>query len=438
VQLEAVRSIEGFGHAHITRPGYAIEYDYFDPRDLRPTLETRAIDGLFFAGQINGTTGYEEAAAQGLVAGINATRTAQEREGWWPKRSESYLGVLIDDLITRGVTEPYRMFTSRAEYRLSLREDNADLRLTEKGRELGVVDDRRWQRFVAKRDSIACEQQRLRGVWLKPGMLDASEEQRVLGAPLAHEYNLLELLRRPEVRYPALMALPGAGPAVDDAQVTEQIEIQAKYAGYIERQQDAGETSVSNQTPVNADQSGSAISPDSKKDKRRREAQRRQKRQQIAGPWLKKLAEAERKVEKLEALKIELEAELAGDLVRRGLDPIEAHAHTRRSTTCLLQIAPGGVPLILRHTAPLERGAGDLGRRSPRRHPHAGVAGLVRLQFFVAQDDRERAAVPWRAVVVEVRQRKPCARRTEGFSARRTRETSGSAQERRGAADQRA
>jgi tRNA uridine 5-carboxymethylaminomethyl modification enzyme len=238
VQLALVRSIKGFEHAHLTRPGYAIEYDYFDPRDLQPSLETRTLAGLYFAGQINGTTGYEEAAAQGLVAGLNAARAVRDLEPWWPKRGEAYLGVLIDDLITRGVTEPYRMFTSRAEYRLSLREDNADLRLTAKGRELGVVDDARWRRFEAKREAIAREQARLASTWLRPGQLEEGEARRVLGAPLTREANLLELLRRPETSYTALLSLPGAGPAVDDLPVAEQLEIQAKYAGYIERQQD--------------------------------------------------------------------------------------------------------------------------------------------------------------------------------------------------------
>jgi len=238
VQLKLVRSIKGFEHAHITRPGYAIEYDYFDPRDLRPSLETKTLAGLYFAGQINGTTGYEEAAAQGLVAGINAARAVREREPWWPKRSEAYIGVLIDDLITRGVTEPYRMFTSRAEYRLSLREDNADLRLTDKGRELGIVDDERWRRFEAKREAITREQSRLQGTWIGPGQVEEGEARRVLGAPLAREASLMELLRRPEASYASLMSLAGAGPAVDDPQVAEQLEIQAKYAGYIERQQD--------------------------------------------------------------------------------------------------------------------------------------------------------------------------------------------------------
>jgi len=238
VQLEAVRTIRGFENAHITRPGYAIEYDYFDPRDLKPSLETRTLANLFFAGQINGTTGYEEAAAQGLVAGINAARVAQEKEPWWPKRSEAYLGVLIDDLITRGVTEPYRMFTSRAEYRLSLREDNADLRLTEQGRELGVVDDVRWQRFEEKHNAIEREQQRLQSTWLRAAAIPDTDAVRVFGGALTRDASLLELLRRPEVDYTSLVTLPGAGPGLDDDQAAEQVEIQAKYAGYIERQRD--------------------------------------------------------------------------------------------------------------------------------------------------------------------------------------------------------
>jgi tRNA uridine 5-carboxymethylaminomethyl modification enzyme len=237
VQWNLVRSIKGFEQAVLTRPGYAIEYDYFDPRDLKPTLETRVLGGLFFAGQINGTTGYEEAAAQGLVAGINAARRAREQEPWWPRRDQAYLGVLIDDLTTRGVTEPYRMFTSRAEYRLSLREDNADLRLTETGRELGLVDDARWRRFTEKREAIAREQERLRQTWLHPGTVSEEEAVRLIGQPLARETSLMELLRRPEVSYAALMRLPGAGAAVADEEVAQQLEIQAKYAGYIERQQ---------------------------------------------------------------------------------------------------------------------------------------------------------------------------------------------------------
>jgi tRNA uridine 5-carboxymethylaminomethyl modification enzyme len=238
IQHALVRSIPGMEKAHITRPGYAIEYDFFDPRDLKPSLETKFIAGLFFAGQINGTTGYEEAAAQGLIAGMNAARQVQGREPWSPRRDEAYIGVLIDDLITRGTSEPYRMFTSRAEYRLLLREDNADLRLTERGRELGLVDDARWQAFTAKREAIEREQTRLHDTWLRPAQVDEAESTRVLGAPLKREQRLSELLRRPDVSYAELMTLPGAGEPVGDPKVAEQVEIQAKYAGYVTRQQD--------------------------------------------------------------------------------------------------------------------------------------------------------------------------------------------------------
>ena len=238
VQLALVQSIKGFEKAHITRPGYAIEYDFFDPRDLKPSLETKHMPGLFFAGQINGTTGYEEAAAQGLLAGLNAARLAQEKDPWSPRRDEAYLGVLVDDLITRGTQEPYRMFTSRAEYRLMLREDNADLRLTEQGRELGLVDDARWQAFDTKREAIAREQQRLRDSWVRPGNGADEAIIALLGKPLSRETRALELLRRPEVDYRRLTDLPGLGPAVTDPAVAEQIDIQAKYSGYIERQQD--------------------------------------------------------------------------------------------------------------------------------------------------------------------------------------------------------
>jgi len=238
VQLALVRSCVGLERAHITRPGYAIEYDYFDPRDLRPSLETRPVAGLFFAGQINGTTGYEEAAAQGLVAGVNAAQLARGREPWHPARDQAYAGVLIDDLITRGTKEPYRMFTSRAEYRLMLREDNADLRLTPVARELGLVDDARWAAFERKRESIEREQQRLRSTLLRPSDLDQAQALRVFGGPLKRERHLDALLRRPEVSYAGLTSLPLAGPAVEDPLVAEQVEIQAKYAGYLARQQD--------------------------------------------------------------------------------------------------------------------------------------------------------------------------------------------------------
>ena len=237
VQHAFVHSIAGFENARITRPGYAIEYDYFDPRELQPWTETKAVAGLFFAGQINGTTGYEEAAAQGLLAGINAALRHSDKAPWFPRRDEAYLGVLMDDLITRGVAEPYRMFTSRAEYRLILREDNADFRLTEIGKRLGLVDEQRWRKFATKRAAVEKEQARLEQNWLSPARLAASDAAAILGKPLRKEQRLADLLRRPEVDYRALMTLPGAGPGVTGGDVIEQLEINAQYSGYLERQQ---------------------------------------------------------------------------------------------------------------------------------------------------------------------------------------------------------
>ncbi len=238
VQLALVRSIGGFENAHITRPGYAIEYDFFDPRGLDNTLQTKNVSGLFFAGQINGTTGYEEAAAQGLLAGLNAARHVRGDAGWCPRRDEAYLGVLVDDLITHGTTEPYRMFTSRAEYRLQLREDNADVRLTGLGRELGLVDERRWAAFQTKQEAVARESARLRALWATPGNALGREVEATLGVAVSRETNVLDLIKRPELDYAQLMQVPSLGPAVADPKVAEQVEIGVKYAGYLDRQRD--------------------------------------------------------------------------------------------------------------------------------------------------------------------------------------------------------
>jgi tRNA uridine 5-carboxymethylaminomethyl modification enzyme len=247
VQFALVRSIKGFENAHITRPGYAIEYDYFDPRGLKASLETKLVGGLFFAGQINGTTGYEEAAAQGLLAGLNAARHVQQREAWSPRRDEAYLGVLVDDLVTHGTTEPYRMFTSRAEYRLQLREDNADARLTPVGRELGLVDDVRWAAFSRKAEAVETERARLQAIWAAPGGPLARELEAATGIVLAREATALDLMKRPELDYARLTALPSLQPAVADAAVAEQVEIGVKYSGYLERQHEEIERSRRNE-----------------------------------------------------------------------------------------------------------------------------------------------------------------------------------------------
>ncbi|MBP2836565.1 tRNA uridine-5-carboxymethylaminomethyl(34) synthesis enzyme MnmG [Dickeya parazeae] len=250
VQWQIVRSMDGMQNARIVRPGYAIEYDYFDPRDLKPTLESKFIHNLFFAGQINGTTGYEEAAAQGMLAGLNAARLAFDQDGWTPRRDQAYIGVLVDDLCTLGTKEPYRMFTSRAEYRLMLREDNADLRLTAIGRELGMVDDERWARFNEKLENIEKERQRLRDILVHPNTEGVEQINRLLKSPLSREANGEDLLRRPEMDYAQLTALPMFAPALPDVQATEQVEIQVKYEGYIARQQDEIEKQLRNENTL--------------------------------------------------------------------------------------------------------------------------------------------------------------------------------------------
>ncbi|HIF9062845.1 TPA: tRNA uridine-5-carboxymethylaminomethyl(34) synthesis enzyme MnmG [Photobacterium damselae] len=244
VQMQIVRSMKGFENADIVRPGYAIEYDFFDPRDLKQTFETKFMAGLFFAGQINGTTGYEEAAAQGLLAGMNAALCAQGKDGWSPRRDQAYMGVLIDDLSTIGTKEPYRMFTSRAEYRLLLREDNADLRLTEMGRQFGLVDDERWTRFNQKIENMEQERQRLKDIWINPNSAQVDELNKILKTPIVREASGEDLLRRPEVTYDMLTAIETFGPALEDTQASEQVEIQVKYQGYIDRQKDEVEKSL--------------------------------------------------------------------------------------------------------------------------------------------------------------------------------------------------
>ncbi|CAJ1843599.1 tRNA uridine 5-carboxymethylaminomethyl modification enzyme MnmG [Aeromonas salmonicida] len=250
VQVQIVRSIRGFENAHITRPGYAIEYDFFDPRDLKANMESKYIGNLFFAGQINGTTGYEEAAAQGLMAGLNAGLRAQDKDPWHPRRDQAYMGVMMDDLSTLGTREPYRMFTSRAEYRLLLREDNADLRLTAIGRELGLVDDKRWGKFNIKMEQVELERQRMRSTWIHPQHPSLEAVNALVNTPLTREQNLEELLRRPEVTYDALMAIEGVGPALSDHAAADQVEIQIKYAGYIERQYDEVEKQLRNENTL--------------------------------------------------------------------------------------------------------------------------------------------------------------------------------------------